>query len=296
MTSASPPVKILTRQCSYGTIFLFGLITLGAAIGLPTYAYFFDYTWVDWAMFGLLYTATAMGITVGYHRLISHRSFNCPNWVKGCLLIAGGWALENSALKWGSDHIRHHARCDQDEDPYNAQRGFWFSHVGWIFYNDPPVDEKYASRLRQDPVVMWQHRYYVPIVLSGLALPFVVGFLYNGWIGGLGCFLLAGVGRTFFVLNSTFCINSICHIWGRQPHTTADSSRDSWVVSLLTFGEGYHNYHHAHQRDYRNGPRWYNFDPSKWAIFGLSMVGLAWDLCQVHPERTRLASEPVSTS
>jgi len=206
------------------------------------------------------------------------------------LLIAGGWALENSALKWASDHIRHHALCDQDEDPYNAMRGFWFSHVGWIFFNDPNTDEKYAARLRQDPVVLWQHRYYVLIVLSGLALPFVVGFLYNGWVGGLGCFLLAGVGRTFFVLNSTFCINSICHLWGRQPHTTADSSRDSWVVSLLTFGEGYHNYHHAHQRDYRNGPRWYNFDPSKWVISGLAMTGLAWDLCRVQPERTRFVA------
>ena len=290
MTATTPPIQTRTRPCNYGTVFLFSLVTLGAIVGLPTYAYFFDYTWVDWAMFGLLYTVTAMGITVGYHRLISHRSFNCPNWVKGCLLIAGGWALENSALKWASDHIRHHARCDQDEDPYNAQRGFWYSHVGWIFFNDPHTDEKYTSRLRQDPVVLWQHRFYVPIVLSGLALPFVVGFLYNGWIGGLGCFLLAGVGRTFFVLNSTFCINSICHIWGTQPHTTADSSRDSWAVSLLTFGEGYHNYHHAHQRDFRNGPRWYNFDPSKWLIFGLALTGLAWDLSRVEPERTRFAS------
>jgi len=290
-TAITPPVKPLTQECNYWIVLLFSLVTLGALVGLPVYAYFFDYSWVDWTMFGLLYTASAMGITVGYHRLISHRSFNCSNWVKGCLLIAGGWALENSALKWGSAHIRHHARCDQDEDPYNAQRGFWYSHVGWIFFKDPlSYDEKYTSRLRQDPVVLWQHRYYVPIVLSGLALPFVVGFLYNGWVGGLGCFLLAGVGRTFFVLNSTFCINSVCHIWGSQPHTTADSSRDSWVVSLLTFGEGYHNYHHAHQRDFRNGPRWYNFDPSKWLIYGLSLAGLAWDLCRVEPERTRFAS------
>ena len=96
---------------------------------------------------------------------------------------------------------------------------------------------------------MWQHRYYVPIVLSGLALPFLVGFLYGGWVSGFGCFMLAGVGRTFAVLNSTFCINSVCHLWGSQPHGQADSSRDSWFVSLLTFGEGYHNYHHTYQSD-----------------------------------------------
>ncbi len=289
--TTTTPVKPLPPQCNYWIVLLFSLITLGTLIGLPVYAYFYDYTWVDWAMFGLLYIVTGLGITVGYHRLIAHRSFDCPNWVRAGLLIAGGWALENSALKWASAHIRHHARCDQEEDPYNAQRGFWYSHVGWIFFKDPyAFDERYTSRLRQDPLVLWQHRYYVPLLLFGLALPFVVGFLYNGWVGGLGCFMLAGVGRTFFVLNSTFFINSICHLWGKQPHTTADSSRDSWVVSLLTFGEGYHNYHHAHQRDYRNGPGWYNFDPSKWLIFGLSKIGVARNLSRVQPERTRYAS------
>jgi stearoyl-CoA desaturase (delta-9 desaturase) len=291
MTSTTIPIEPLAWPRSYGAIVLFSLVTLGALIGIPTYAYFYDYTWVDWALFAFLYVVTGLGITVGYHRLSAHRSFDCPNWVKGCLLIAGGWALENSVLKWAADHIRHHAQCDQEKDPYNAMRGFWYSHCGWIFFKDPHADEKYVSRLRQDPVVLWQHRYYVPIVLSGLALPFVVGYLYtHSLVGGLGCFLLAGLGRTFFVLNSTFCINSICHLWGRQPHTTADSSRDSWVVSLLTLGEGYHNYHHAHQRDYRNGPRWYNFDPSKWMIFGMSMVGAAWDLSRVQPERTRFVA------
>ena len=292
MVATTDPIQTPPRTWNYGTVFLFSLITTSAVIGVPAFAYFYDYTWVDWTMFGLLYVITGLGITVGYHRLFAHRSFNCPNWVKGGLLIAGGWALQNSALKWASDHIRHHARCDQDEDPYNALRGFWFSHVGWLFVNDRHADEKYASRLRQDSVVVWQQRYYVPIVLSGLILPFIVGVLYNGWISGLGCFLLAGVRRTFFVLNSTFCINSVCHLWGSQTHTTADSSRDSWALSLLTFGEGYHNYHHTHQRDYRNGPRWYNFDPSKWLIFGLSLMGMARDLCRVQPERTRFVRSP----
>lgn len=275
MTIPAPPGKPLHRPYNYATIFLFSLITLSALVGLPIFAYFSDYTWLDWTLFGSLYVITGLGITVGYHRLIAHRSFACPTWVKAGLLIAGGWALENSVLMWASDHIRHHARCDREDDPYNARRGFWYSHCGWIFSHDPYADEKYASRLRQDPVVMWQHRYYVPIVLAGLALPFVVGFFYSGWSGGIGCFLLAGVGRTFFVLNSTFCINSLCHLWGRQPYGAADSSRDSWWVSVLTFGEGYHNYHHRYPSDYRNGPRWYHFDPSKWLIEMLSVMGLA---------------------
>jgi stearoyl-CoA desaturase (delta-9 desaturase) len=262
----------------YVTILLFSAVVASAVVGVPLFGFLYGYTWLDWTLFGLLYVVTGLGITVGYHRLISHRSFTCPDWVKICFLIAGGWALQNSALKWGADHIRHHAACDQDADPYNAKLGFWHSHCGWLFASQRYSDERYATRLRQDPIIMWQHRYYVPIVLAGLALPFIVGFLYGGWLSGLGCFMLAGIGRTFAVLNSTFCINSVCHIWGKQPHGQKDSSRDSWLVSLLTFGEGYHNYHHMYPTDYRNGPRWYNFDPSKWLIYSLSLVGLASSL------------------
>ena len=136
-------------------------------------------------------------------------------------------------------------------------------------------DGQFGARVAQDPVAIWQHRHYAAIVLSGLALTFLIGFIENGVIGGIGCFLLAGVGRTFAVLNSTFCINSICHIWGNQPYGAKDSSRNSWWVSLITFGEGFHNYHHAYPSDYRNGPRWYDFDPSKWLIYVFYLMGLA---------------------
>ncbi|GJL56148.1 MAG: hypothetical protein NPIRA02_32800 [Nitrospirales bacterium] len=268
------------RQFDYLTTILFGTIVVGAMIGLPIFTYYYDFSWVDWTMFVILYVFTGLGITVGYHRLFSHRSFKCAKWVEMMLLIAGGMALQNSALKWASDHIRHHAQCDKDEDPYNAKLGFWWSHCGWLFWKetDPSRYDKYKTRLKQNPLVMWQHRNYIAVVLAGLLLPFIVGSLYNGWIGGVSCFLLAGVARTFFVLNSTFFINSICHLWGNQPHGSSDSSRDSWIVSLLTFGEGYHNYHHMYQSDYRNGPQWYNFDPSKWLIWTLSKLGFAHDL------------------
>lgn len=265
-------------KLDYPTIFLFSLVAGTTVVGVPLFWTTYGFTKLDWIMFGVLYLVSGLGITVGYHRLFSHRSFECPSWVRAGFLVAGGWALENSALRWCADHIRHHACCDEENDPYNAKRGFWYSHCGWIFEKSRHRDAKYEARLRQDPLIMWQHRYYVPIVLSGLALPFFVGLVNGGWIGGLGCFLLAGVCRTFFVLNSTFCINSICHLWGSQPHGRHDSSRDSWWVSLLTLGEGYHNYHHTHLRDYRNGPRWYNWDPSKWLIFTLSKIGLAYNL------------------
>lgn len=264
-----------TRKFDYFAIMLFSIILVATVIGVPLFGYLYGYTWLDWTLFGVLYAVTGLGITVGYHRLISHRSFTCSAPVKIAFLIAGGWALENSAFKWCADHIRHHAKVDQEEDPYNAKRGFWYSHLFWIFLEDLYEDEKYTAIFKKDKWVVWQHRYYVPIVLSGLALPFLIGFLHNGWVGGFAAFILAGMGRTFVVLNSTFCINSICHLWGKQPNGSQNSSRDSGWISLITFGEGYHNYHHNHPRDYRNGPKWYNFDPSKWLIFSLFMVRLA---------------------
>ena len=271
------------RQRDYPVIILFAAVTLATVVGVPVFGSLHGFTAFDWIVLAVLYAVSGLGITVGYHRLISHRSFDCPAWVRACLLVAGGWALENSALRWCADHIRHHARCDQEDDPYNALKGFWHSHCGWIMVKSPYREEKYEAKLRKDPLIMWQHRYYIPIVVSGLALPFSLGLIHGGWIGGLGCFLLAGVCRVFLVLNSTFCINSICHLWGRQPHGSEDSSRDSWWVSLVTFGEGYHNYHHTHLRDYRNGPKWYNFDPSKWLVFTLSKVGLAYSLQRAQP-------------
>ncbi|HEU4501376.1 MAG TPA: acyl-CoA desaturase, partial [Nitrospira sp.] len=242
------------------------------------FGYLYGYTLFDWALFAILYVCTGLGITVGYHRLISHRSFECHPWVKALLLIAGGWALQNSALRWSADHLRHHARTDQEEDPYNAQKGFWHSHCIWLFINTSHRTENYERQLRKDPIVMWQHRHYHAVVISGLAFPLLLGSLHGGLIGGIGCFFLAGMFRMFMVLNSTFAINSLCHMFGTQPHGTGDSSRDNWLVSFVSFGEGYHNYHHTYARDYRNGPRWYNFDPSKWTIYSLSMLGLATNL------------------
>jgi stearoyl-CoA desaturase (delta-9 desaturase) len=274
------------------TIGLFTLVTSAGLIGVPSFGYFHGYTKLDWTMAGILYLISGLGITVGYHRMISHRSFRCPDWVKVVFVIAGSWAMENSVLKWSANHARHHARVDQEEDPYNARRGFWYSHCGWLFTKRSHRIERYTPRLLEDPVVMWQHRWYVPLLLSGLALPFLVGYFYNGWMGGIRCFMLAGVGRIFLVLNSTFCINSVCHLWGSQPYSRSNSSRDSWWVSLITLGEGYHNYHHAYPRDYRNGPLWYNIDPSKWLIYTLSMLGLAEGLVRCNAgSRIRVGSD-----
>jgi len=268
----------LEQRFAVGTFVLFSAVAAATVIGVPLFWFFYGFTLFDWITCVLLYAVTGMGITIGYHRLIAHRSFECHPWIKVTLLIAGGWALQNSALLWCADHIRHHARTDQEEDPYNATKGFWHSHCGWLFFETPHRTDKYEKQLRKDPLIMWQHRYYPLIVLTGLALPFGLGFWDGGVIGGLGCFLLGGMFRLFMVLNSTFTINSLCHMFGSQPHGTGDSSRDSWLISLISFGEGYHNYHHTYARDFRNGPKWYNFDPSKWIIYTLSLFGLATNL------------------
>ena len=279
-TTAVPPTEDVFVPLNFA---LFCAIVAATVVGIPLYGYYYGFSRFDWILSFVMYIVTGMGITVGYHRLVSHQSFECPDWVKRCILIAGGWALQNSALKWGGDHIRHHAKTDQEEDPYNASKGFWHSHCGWLFYNTPHRTEKYEIRLRRDPIVMWQHRYYWPIVVTGLALPFALGVWHGGLHGGIAAFLLGGLFRMFMVLNSTFTINSLCHMIGTQPHGTQDSSRDSWLISFVSFGEGYHNFHHTYARDFRNGPKWYNFDPSKWIIYTLWLFGVAHNLRRNDP-------------
>ena len=239
MTASEQTASLDQSEFSYLNLALFCTVAAATVIGIPLYGYYVGYTLFDWVLFAVMYIATGMGITVGYHRLIAHQSFECPNWVKGIILIIGGWALQNSALIWCADHIRHHAHTDTDEDPYNATRGFWHSHCGWLFYDTPHRIDKYEIRLRRDPVVLWQDRYYWPIVVSGLVLPFVLGAWWHGsWIGGVSGLLMGGLLRMFMVLNSTFTINSLCHMWGSQPHGQHDSSRDSWLISFVSFGEG----------------------------------------------------------
>lgn len=275
--------KSADQQFSLLNFILFWAVASATIIGIPLYWYFVGFSLFDWTLFAVMYIVTGMGITVGYHRLVAHQSFECRDWVKACLLVIGGWALQNSALLWCADHIRHHAKTDQEEDPYNVTKGFWHSHCGWLFYDTPHRTGKYEIRLRRDPIVLWQHRYYWPIVASGLCLPMVLGFWHGGGQGAISAFLMGGLFRMFMVLNSTFTINSLCHMVGSQPHGTQDSSRDSWLISFISFGEGYHNYHHTYARDFRNGPKWYNFDPSKWIIYTLSLLGLASNLRRLDP-------------
>ncbi len=270
--------------------FLIGT-ALVALIATPWYLWQYGIDFFQVSLFVFYVYATGMSITLGYHRLFSHRAFKAKLPVRLWTLIFGACAFENSALDWVSDHRRHHKHVDQDEDPYDISKGFFWAHIGWLLFKlhpQPPMDN--VADLKKDRLVMWQHRWVHLIAVGfGLVLPAALGYLWNGVEGALGGFLLAGVLRIVVVQHSTFFINSLCHSVGKRPYSSKCSARDSAVMALLTFGEGYHNFHHTFQHDYRNGIRKRSFDPTKWAIWLLAKTGLVSNLRRVSQEKIVLA-------
>ena len=232
--------------------------------------------------------ATGLGITAGYHRLFSHRSYTGTWPVRLLFLLLGGASLQESAVKWSWDHRRHHRFVDRDGDPYNISRGFWHAHFLWMFHKrvrDP--GEQWPQDLWRDPLVRWQHRVYLPsVALVGFVMPTLIAASWGDAWGGL---ILAGVLRTVINHHLTFAINSICHRFGSQPYSVRHSARDSAVTAWFTYGEGYHNFHHEFASDYRNGIAAHQYDPSKWLIFSLAKLGLARDLRRT-PEKTIAAA------
>ena len=267
------PVRVVWLN----TLFLSGA-PIAVLVLVPVHLFQVGWSWAPLFAMVTLWMLTGLGITAGYHRLFSHRSYRAHALVRVAYAILGAAAWQQSILDWSSDHRRHHREVDTDGDPYNAKRGFWWSHMGWVMLDDPIYqrDHDNVRDLWADPVCRLQHRWYFPISLGfNLGLPALLGL----WMGDVwGMLLYAGLARVVLVHHFTFLINSVAHIAGKQPWSQANTSRDSWWLSLLTFGEGYHNYHHAFESDYRNGPRWYNFDPSKWLIWVLDRLGLAHGL------------------
>ena len=238
--------------------------------------------WSQIALAVVFYFITGMSITGGYHRLFSHRAYKANNFVKLMYLLFGAATFQNSALKWAADHRVHHNHVDGEKDPYNISKGFWYAHIGWIFYQEKVENPKFPKDLTNDKLVLWQHKYYWIIsIVMGFGLPTLVGHFLGSALGG---FALAGLARIVFVHHCTFFINSLCHIVGTRPYTDTNTARDSAVMAVFSYGEGYHNYHHYFPTDYRNGIRWFHFDPTKWLIKTLSYVGFTNDLKKV-PEK-----------
>ena len=263
------------------SIFLFATPVF-ALIGIVLHwIYFGPPGLLELIVFVGLYFACGLSITVGYHRLFSHRSHNAKWPLVLFYSIFGAGSFQNSIIEWCSDHRRHHKMTDTEDDPYSASKGFWYSHIGWILLEEENFTNDFSNvkDLQRSKIVMWQHRNIFLIgAISGLILPAVIGFAIGGLSGAVGCFVWAGLARVVFVHHGTFLINSAAHIWGTQPYSEENSSRDSFWLAFLTFGEGYHNFHHTFQADYRNGHKWYHMDPSKWWIQSFKYLGLNSDL------------------
>jgi stearoyl-CoA desaturase (delta-9 desaturase) len=233
-----------------------------------------------------------LAITAGYHRLFAHPTYRASRAVRFLYLLFGAASVQNSGLKWSIDHRLHHAKTDRDEDPYNIRRGFWWAHIGWVFFEDKaPVDPQSAKDLAGDALVRWQDRHYLwlAVLLGGVA-PLALGF---AWGDPFGSLLVAGFLRLVVQWHATFAVNSFAHWIGHRPYSTANSARDCFWTALITLGEGYHNFHHRFQSDYRNGVRWFHFDPTKWFVWSLARVGLTWDLRRTSPAAIRRARELV---
>jgi stearoyl-CoA desaturase (delta-9 desaturase) len=261
---------------------MFVLTFAVAVVVVPWYGILHGYHAAAWIWFTLFLGANGMSITCGYHRLYAHSSYDAHPLLKAAYLLFGAMALQNSALVWAAGHRVHHRFIDDMErDPYCARRGFWFSHIGWMLHDYPSgtPDLSTVRDMQRDPMVMFQHRhYYALALLTNLGLPLAVGLLSGDLWGAL---LLAGVLRLVASHHFTFFINSLAHMWGSQPYTEKNTARDNPVVALLTYGEGYHNFHHMFAHDYRNGVRWWQWDPSKWFIGAMSWLGLARNLNRV---------------
>jgi stearoyl-CoA desaturase (Delta-9 desaturase) len=270
---ASPPAA--RAPLIWTNITLFSLTFLGALVLVPWYGLSHGFSTWAWVLFGLFLAANEMSITAGYHRLWAHRTYEARWSLRLFFMIFGSMALQNSAWVWCSGHRRHHLNVDDVErDPYSARRGFWFSHIGWMVREYPSGQEDFSNipDLRRDRLLAFQHRHYVPLVLvTNIGLPLATGWL----VGDLwGTFLLAGVLRLVLSHHFTFFINSLAHMWGERPYTEENTARDNPVLAVFTFGEGYHNFHHSFAHDYRNGVRWWQWDPTKWLIASLRLVGL----------------------
>ena len=269
---------------------LFSITPLLAIILVPLYGYLDGYDLYEWLVFLGMMLFCGLSITAGYHRMWSHKAYKGHPFLRLTFALGGACALQNDVMHWASDHRRHHRHVDQNDlDPYSAGRGFWFSHIGWILrhYDSGKEDFSNIKDIQQDKVALWQHQHYLILVLlTNIALPAFLGFLHGDIIA---CLLLGGLLRLVMSQHVTYLINSVAHMWGKQTYSDASSARDNPLLALITYGEGYHNYHHTFQWDYRNGVKWWHFDPTKWMIRSLSCVGLTTDLKRTDPARVETA-------
>jgi stearoyl-CoA desaturase (Delta-9 desaturase) len=263
--------------------------------------------WQDLVVLAITYTLTGLGITVGYHRLFTHRSFKTTRGVRALLAVLGSMAVEGPVLEWVATHRKHHRFSDQPGDPHSPHldhapgwrgvlRGLAHAHVGWMFRGkDMANPGRYAKDLLADRDLRFVSRTFPLWVAVGLALPFGLGVALTGSVaGGLTGLLWGGAGRVFLLHHATFSINSLCHSFGRRPFATDDQSHNLAWLAPLAFGEAWHNNHHAFPTSARHGLGRWQLDPSAWLISGLEHCHLAWDVVRISPERQQAKRGPAA--
>ena len=254
--------------------------------------------WSDIVVFAVMYVFTGLGITVGFHRLFTHRAFKTSTPVRATLAVLGSMAIEGPVISWVADHRKHHVFSDVEGDPHSphvdfghglkgALAGLYHAHVGWLFiHSQRGLKTRYAPDLLKDPVVRFIDKTFVIWAISGFILPFLLGWLIGGSLmTGLSGMLWGGLVRVLLVHHSTFSINSLCHFFGRRAYDTEDESRNVFWLSIPTLGESWHNNHHAFPTSAEHGMKGWQVDPSAWLIRGMEKVGLVWDVVRVSPER-----------
>lgn len=263
------------KPINYASFFII-VYHLFLLFALPVYFYYGTVQWSTvWTTLFFLF-ACGLSITGGYHRLFSHRSYKTHPIVEAIILFFSASSAQGSALRWSYDHRIHHAFVDTDKDPYTIKKGFWYAHCLWLLDSPREIDPKVVPDLLANKLVMFQHRFYKTcLVASNAIICIFMGLLLKDW---WGAFLIGIWVRIFFLHHFTWFINSLAHTWGDKPFCQEQTAVNNFVVSLFTFGEGYHNYHHTFANDYRNGIRWFHYDPTKWLIWILNKFGLASDL------------------
>ncbi len=243
-------------------------------------------TWSDIALMLIFYIISGLGITVGFHRMLTHKSFETPPALRSVFLIMGCMALEGDPIGWASTHIQHHAHSDDENDPHSPLEGFWHAHFGWLFAHKNNSNV-YGSWLHKDSTAVWVSRTWLFWAALGLIIPTLIA----GWSG----LIWGGLVRIFLTHHITWSVNSICHTFGSRDFQTRDASRNNFLVGLLAFGEGWHNNHHAFPRSAFHGLRWWQIDISAYLIRFLELLGLVWNVQRVklddQQKRLRVQSE-----
>ncbi len=285
-TAAAVSAQRIERIVTLLTVFMPLVATVVAVIFFWSHGV----SWLEVALCSGMYVLTIGGITLGYHRQFTHRSFKCSAALRWALGIAGSMAAQGLVFYWVGSHRRHHQHSDEAGDPHSPHahggrggwtvlRGWWHAHVGGMLRPEKQNYFRLVADLMRDPVAVSVNRTYLIAVLAGIALPGVIGGLIAGsWTAVLTGALWGGLVRLFLVHHATWSINSICHLFGDAPYATADESRNNAVCAVLTLGEGWHNNHHAFPSSARHGLRWWQVDATYLTIVALRRLGLAWEV------------------